>query len=58
MFAQAGFKSAGIVAINRKLPDYYYTRYDSYDNLSEECIAECYGLALEIVKRFCAECNA
>lgn len=52
VFSANGFKSASIVAINRKLPDYYSTRYDSYDNMSEECIAECYALALEIVREF------
>ncbi len=54
-FTQAGFKSAGIIAINSKLPDYYYTRYDSYDNLSQECIAECFGLTLEILKLYSKE---
>ena len=49
VFSANGFKSVGIVAINRKLPDYYNTRYDSYDNMSEECIGECYNLAMEIV---------
>lgn len=51
VFSANGFKSVGIVAINRKLPDYYNTRYDSYDNMSEECIAECYHLAMNIVEK-------
>ncbi len=49
-FSQSGFKSAGIVAIDRKLPDYYQTRYDSYDNMSEECIAKCFELVLKIAE--------
>ena len=54
-FRQNGFKSACICATNLKLPEYFYTRYDSYDNLSEECIGECYALALEIVKQYSGE---
>lgn len=54
-FCERGFKSACICAINPKLPDYYVTRYDSYDNLSDECIAECYALTLEIARRFSGE---
>lgn len=54
-FSRRGFKSTGICAINVNLPDYYHTRYDSYDNLSGECIAECYALALEIVKNYSGE---
>lgn len=51
VFSANGFKSVGIVAINRKLPDYYNTRYDSYDNMSEECIAECYDLIMKIIEK-------
>lgn len=54
-FIQSGCKSAGICAISVNLPDYYNTRYDSYDNLSGECIAECYSLALEIIKNYAGE---
>lgn len=54
-FIQSGLKSAGICAIGRTLPDYYKTRFDSYDNLSSECIAECYGLLLEVVRRYADE---
>lgn len=54
-FIQKGFKSTGICAINTQLPDYYYTRYDSYDNLSAECIAESYALVLEIIKSYSGE---
>lgn len=55
VFRQRGFKSGCISATNLKLPEYFYTRYDSYDNLSEECVGECYALALEIVKRYSDE---
>ncbi|MCM1306455.1 MAG: M28 family peptidase [Bacteroides sp.] len=54
-FRQRGFKSGCICAANLKLPEYFSTRYDSYDNLSEECIAECYALAIEIIKQFSNE---
>ena len=54
-FIRKGFKSTGICAINTQLPDYYYTRYDSYDNLSAECIGESYALVLEIIKNYSGE---
>jgi len=50
--SENGFKSASIIAVNRHLPDYCNTRYDSYDNLSAECIGECFELALEIIRAF------
>ncbi len=51
-FSQNGLKSASLTAINKKLPDYYHTRYDSYDNLSEECIAESFCLVNAIISKF------
>lgn len=48
-FVKAGYKSASISAVNRKLPDYYDTRYDSYDNLSDECLATVFELCVQIV---------
>lgn len=55
VFSENGYKSASLIAVNRHLPDYCNTRYDSYDNLSAECIGECFALALEIVDAFAEE---
>ncbi len=54
-FTQGGFKSSGFCAVNSRLPDYFYTRYDSYENLSRDCIAEGFALTMEIVKRYSGE---
>lgn len=44
----AGLRSVGINAANRHMPDYYRTRYDSFDNLSEDCI----GIGFELLLKF------
>jgi len=54
-FRDKKLKSVGIFGVNKNLPEYYHTRYDSYDNLSEECIAAGFGLALEIINGFSGE---
>lgn len=51
-FTQAGLDSVSIMAVNRNLPDYFRTRYDSYDNISTECIGACYELALSIIDAY------
>ena len=48
-------KGASVNAISSKLPDYFRTRYDTYDNLSEDCLGACFELALQIVKDFSGE---
>lgn len=54
-FTQAGLKSVSITAMDRNLPDYYRTRYDSYDNLSEECMENCFRLLLGMVEQYSGE---
>ncbi len=55
IFSANGLRSLGFNAISANLPDYYRTRYDSYDNLSEDCIGLGYRLALEVIGRYSGE---
>ena len=41
-FTQGGFRSVGITGLNHKLEDYYHTRRDSYDNMNDEGLENCY----------------
>lgn len=50
-FAKAGYKVAGITALNHSLEDYYHTVRDSWDNLNPECLAECYAITVNCLKK-------
>lgn len=51
-FAQAGFRSCGVTGLNHKLEDYYHTRRDTYDNMNEEGLANCYAATVKAVEMF------
>ena len=51
-FTQAGFRSTGITGLNHKLEDYYHTRRDTYDNMSEEGLANCYAASVKALEIF------
>lgn len=51
-FAQAGMRATGITGLNHKLESYYHTRKDTYTNLSEQGIAECYAVSLRVLDKF------
>lgn len=51
-FAQGGFRTTGITALNHVLEDYYHTLKDSYDNLNEECLADCYAVTARLIENF------
>ena len=51
-FAKAGFKAISIGAMNYKLEKYYHTRFDSWDNLDEGCLADCYAVSVKTVENF------
>lgn len=55
IFSRAGLRSVGLNAVGRDLPEYFRTRNDSYDHISEESIAVGYRLALEFVSRISGE---
>lgn len=51
-FNQGGFKCVGITAMNHVLEDYYHTRKDSYDNLDEEGLANCFAASVQALEDF------
>lgn len=51
-FAQGGFRVTGITGLNHKLESYYHTRKDSYDNLNEEGIANCFAVTMKVLEKF------
>lgn len=54
-FSQAGYKSTGITALDHNLKDYYHTMRDSWDNLNEECLADCYAISVKCLENFDAQ---
>ena len=50
-FTQGGFRSVGITGLNHKLEDYYHTRKDSWDNLNEEGLDNCYRATVRMLER-------
>lgn len=51
-FAQGGFKSACVTALDHSLKPYYHTRRDNYDNLSTECLQVVYDMTVETIRIF------
>ena len=51
-FAQAGFRAAGITGLNHKLERYYHTRLDTYTNMNEEGLANCFAASVKVLEKF------
>ncbi len=51
-FNQGGFKAVGITAMDHNLKNYYHTRYDTYDNLDKECLADCFAVSVQMLQDF------
>ena len=51
-FAQAGFKATGVTGLNHKLEDYYHTRRDTYDNMNEQGLADCFAISVKALEMF------
>ena len=49
-FAQAGYKVAGITALNHVLEDYYHTIHDTYDNLNPKCLADTFAVTVNCLR--------
>ena len=49
-FTQGGFRSIGITGLSHKLEDYYHTRRDSWDNLNEEGLENCYKATIAMIE--------
>ncbi len=50
-FTQGGFRSIGITGLSHKLEDYYHTRRDSYDNLDEVSLENCYLATIRFIEK-------
>ena len=51
-FAKSGFRAAGITGLNHKLENYYHTRRDTYDNMDEEGLANCFAASVKVLEKF------
>lgn len=51
-FAQGGFKSVGITALNHVLQDYYHTPKDTPDNMDKDCLADCFAVSIRCLEKF------
>jgi hypothetical protein len=51
-FAKDGRQAVGITGLNHNLENYYHTRRDTYDNLNEEGIANCYAASVKVLEMF------
>lgn len=51
-FTQGGFRSAGVTGLNHKLERYYHTRLDTYTNMNEQGIANCYAASVKMLEMF------
>ena len=49
-FTQGGFRSIGITGLSHRLEDYYHTRRDTYDNLNEEGLQNCYRATVALIE--------
>ncbi len=49
-FTQGGFRSVGVTGLNHRLEAYYHTRRDTWDNLSEEGLENCFRAAVQLVE--------
>ena len=48
-FTQGGFRSVGITGLSHVLEDYYHTRRDSFDNMDEEGLENCYKAVIMLL---------
>lgn len=51
-FTQGGFRSAGVTGLNHKLERYYHTRLDTYTNMNEQGIANCFAASVKTLEMF------
>ena len=51
-FAKYGFRATGITGLNHKLENYYHTRRDTYDNMNEQGLADCFAVTVKTLEMF------
>ena len=49
-FTQGGFRSVGITGLSHRLEDYYHTRRDTFGNLDENGLKNCYMATLRFIE--------
>ena len=49
-FTQGGFRSIGVTGLNHKLEDYYHTRRDTYDNMNDKGLENCYKAMVRMLE--------
>ena len=49
-FTQGGFRSVGVTGLNHRLEDYYHTRRDTFDNLNETGLENCYRATIRLIE--------
>ena len=57
-FAQGGFKTASITALNHNLEDYYHTQRDTYDNLDKDGLAKTFAVSVNLLRKIDEEVDA
>ncbi|MCR5783235.1 MAG: M20/M25/M40 family metallo-hydrolase [Clostridia bacterium] len=50
-YAQKGFRATDITGLNHKLENYYHTRRDTYDNMNEKGLADCYAASVKVLEK-------
>ena len=51
-FTQGGFRAAGVTGLNHKLERYYHTRLDTYTNMNEKGIENCFAASVKMLEMF------
>ena len=49
-FTQGGFRSIGVTGLNHKLEDYYHTRRDTWDNINDAGLENCYKATVRMLE--------
>ena len=49
-FTQGGFRSVGVTGLSHKLENYYHTRRDSFDNMNETGLENCYLATIRLIE--------
>ena len=50
-FVKKGFRAGGITGLNHKLENYYHTRRDTWDNMNEEGLADCFAVTAKFLEK-------
>lgn len=51
-FTQAGLRATGITGLNHKIESYYHTRKDTYTNMNEKGLADCFAVTVKVLEKF------